>query len=385
MLSFRHIVPTLILAVALALSAGLAAGLAAQPAQARTIAKGLIDTQLEELPTRSAARAGMINEIHTRLGASWVRIIASWPALEPARGSFSPTEFARLDALIGGLHAAGVKIILTTCYMPAWASDSYWWSHPPVGYPHGPQPFDPIATGALKDYGNFGEFLARRYEGRVQALECWNEPNLWPYIFPQRTAADPYFAARVYLRMLKAFHAGVVRSGVAVRIIAGATAPIGLDDAYRTSPQRFARFLQRNGASRYFDIYSHHPYTPGGSVYTAPGQPPDDPAHTITIGNLSTLLRVFPKKPFYLTEYGYNTRPSNAFGGFAVSERTQALYLKAAYRVAAQHGQVKLLVWFDLRDSKPAGAPAQSGAYCGLRRLNGVRKPSWYTFRALAR
>ena len=46
--------------------------------------------------------------------------------------------------------------------------------------------------------------------------------------------------------------------------------PSGLDDIYRTSPQRFARFLQRAHAGRYFDVYSHHPYTPGGSIYAAP-------------------------------------------------------------------------------------------------------------------
>ena len=114
--------------------------------------------------------------------------------------------------------------------------------------------------------------------------------------------------------MLKAFHAGVTRAGTGVRVVAGATAPVGLDDIYRTSPQRFARFLQRAGAGRYFDVYSHHPYTPGGSINTAPGQPPNDPSHTVTLYNLRTLLRLFPKKPFYLTEYGYSTQPSLMFG-----------------------------------------------------------------------
>ena len=44
--------------------------------------------------------------------------------------------------------------------------------------------------------------------GKAQALEAWNEPNLWMFLYPQRTPDDPYFAARTYLRMLKAFHAG---------------------------------------------------------------------------------------------------------------------------------------------------------------------------------
>ncbi len=371
-------------AALIAICASLAAAVTPLPARAGGLAKGLIYTQLEALPADSTARAGMIKEIRWGLGARWVRISANWSTLEPSRGVYSPRELARLDALIGGLHAAGIRVILSVCSVPSWASNSYWWSHPPMGFARGPQPFYPIAGRALKDYGDLAEFLALRYKGRVRALECGNEPNLWLSIYPQRTTADPYYAARVYLRMLEAFHAGVVRARTGVRVVAGATAPIGLDDRYRTSPQRFARFLERNGAGRYFDVYAHHPYTPGASLYPAPGQPPNDPSYTVTLGNLKTLLRIFPNKPFYLDEYGYNTRASRSFGGFAVSEQVQARYLKMAYRVAAQYHRVKLLVWCMVRDARPAGAPADTGIYSGLRRLNGTRKPAWYAFRALA-
>jgi hypothetical protein len=362
--------------------AGLSMSMAA-PAPARaSVAKGLIAPQLEAEPAVSAARAGMIKEIDSGLGAQWVRVVVDWRSLEPTRGTYAPSELARLDALVGDLHAAGVKVVLTTCYLPAWASDRYWWSHPPAGYAEGPQAFYPIRDGALGDYRDLAGFLARRYKGKAQALECWNEPNLWPYIYPQLTAGDPYFAARVYLRMLKAFHAGVARAHTGVRVVAGATAPVGQDDTYRTSPQRFARFLRRAGAGRYFNIYSHHPYTPGGSIYTAPDQPPNDPSNTVTLYNLRTLLRLFPSKQFYLTEYGYNTQPNQVFGTF-VDESVQARYLTAAYRYAARYPQVKLLVWYMLRDSKPASGPADLGVYTGLRRPDGSRKPAWYAFRRL--
>ena len=248
----------------------------AAPAQAG-VAKGVCSPQLESEPGESTARAGLVREIGRGLGADWVRISVNWAALEPTRGEYSPAELARLDALVRDLRAARVKVILTTCYVPAWATRSYWWTHPPAGLPDGPQPFYPIRDGALRDYTRLGEFLARHFKGRVQALECGNEPNLWTFLYPQRTASDPYFAARVYLRMLKAFHAGVARARTGVRVVAGATAPVGLDDIYRTSPQRFARFLQRARAGRYFDVYSHHPYTPGGSINPAPEPAPQRP------------------------------------------------------------------------------------------------------------
>ena len=370
------------LVAASALAVMLAAGSLSPPPARAAVAKGIIDNRLEAEPADSAARAGIIREIDRRLGAKWVRVVVYWSALEPSRGEYSATELARLDALVGDLRAARVKVILTTSSMPAWATDSYWWTHPPAGHAQGPQGFYPIRSDRLRDYGDLAEFLARRYKAKVQALENWNEPNLWPYLYPQRTVDDPYFAARVYLRMQKAFHAGVKRARTSVRVVAGATAPVGLNDRYRTSPQRFARFLKRAGAGRYFDVYSHHPYTPGGSVYPAPGRPPNDPSTAVTLFNLRTLLRLFPKKPFYLTEYGYSTKPSAALGGFSVSGRAQARYLREAYRLATSYRQVKLLVWFLLRDQAPMSGPG-TGVYSGLRRTNGERKPAWYAFRRL--
>ncbi len=357
------------------------AGIAAAPAEAK-VAKGIIDAALEAQPAGSAATPRMVREIGRGLGADWIRLTANWAALEPERGEYVPAELERLDALVKGLHAARVKIILTASGTPVWAQDSSLWQHPPRGVSSGPQSFYALRRGAMDDYGRLGTFLARRYRGRVQALECWNEPNLWCSLYPQRVAGDAYFGARIYLRMLRAFHAGVHRARTGVRVVAGATAPVGLNDVMRTSPQRFARFLRRSHASRYFDVYSHHPYTPGGSLYPAPGQPANDPSTTVTLGNLRTLLRLFPRKPFYITEYGYSTRPSAALGGFAVSEADQARYLRQAYRVAASYRQVKLMVWFLLRDQAPQGDP-ENGVYSGLRRANGERKPSWYSFRRL--
>jgi len=259
---------------------------------------------------------------------------------------------AQLDSLVADLHGAGMHVMLTTCYLPRWASDSSFWDDPPPSYAHGYQSFYPIRDDALADYGRLAEFLADRYAGQIDGFECWNEPNLWGYLYPQRVAGDEHFGARLYLRMLKAFAAGVRRAprGSGVRIVAGA----------------------------YFDAYSHHPYTPGGTLYPAPDQPPNDPTTCVTLYNLRTLLRLFPRKPFYLTEYGYNTQYSFDFGGFAVSEATQAGYLRRAY--AGRYAQVRALFWYLIGDARPASGSPDRGVYTGLRRAGGGRKPAWYAY-----
>ena len=174
-----------------------------------------------------------------------MRISVSWAALQPARGEYSAGELARLDTLVDDLHAAGVRIILTVVRDAVVGVADVLVVASAGRLRAGPQPVLPDQAGPRwTTSATSGEFLARRYAGKVQALEAWNEPNLWTFLYPQRTADDPYFAARTYLRMLKAFHAGVERARTSVRVVAGATAPIGLNDVYRTSPQRFARFLQ---------------------------------------------------------------------------------------------------------------------------------------------
>ena len=120
-----------LLALLLAACAGVAGGIVTSSAGA--VAKGVISTHLEAEPADSAARAALVREIDRGLGARWVRVLVSWGALEPTRGTYDAAQLARLDALVADLHAAGVKVMLTTCYLPAWATDSYWWEHPPVG------------------------------------------------------------------------------------------------------------------------------------------------------------------------------------------------------------------------------------------------------------
>jgi hypothetical protein len=73
----------------------------------------MIDYRLEH-STDASQRAAIIHEIGPSLKTRWVRLLVDWAALEFERGTYSPTEVAQLDSLVDGLHAAGVKVILTT-------------------------------------------------------------------------------------------------------------------------------------------------------------------------------------------------------------------------------------------------------------------------------
>jgi hypothetical protein len=101
----------------------------------------------------------------------------------------------------------------------------------------------------------------------------------------------------------------------------------------------------------------------------------------VSLQNLGALLSIFPNKPFYLTEYGYNTSYSVAFGATKISKTKQAAYLESAYAYAARYPQVKMLMWFLRTDWSPTGSSQDpNGVYTGLRSLDGKRKRSWFAF-----
>ena len=201
-----------------------------------------------------------------------------------------------------------------------------------------------IANSTVRtQFDDLGAFLASHFAGSVNHFECWNEPNLGLSLYPQTQHGNAHYAEQVYLKMLQAFYDGAKRGSSSAQVIAGATCPRGYGDAGSTSPLAFATWLSQHGAAKYCDGYSHHPYTlPLGNPVPS-SLPAKHPSGIVTLGNLNVLLKLFPGKPFYLTEYGYDTHPQSVFGR-VVSAADQARYLTQAYAfVAKKYPRVKAL------------------------------------------
>lgn len=364
---------------------------AAAPPQAWAAEKGIVDYRLElSRSLDDTAITAMVDEMGPAgLGARWTRVAAIWQRLQPeAPGEMDPADDSdgdgysdayvrQLDAVISELHAAGLKVIMTGLDVPEWASDSRYWTS--LGYDSDvvPRIDDPLVRS---EFTAFARFLASRYAYAVHHFEVWNEPNLGSGLYPQRTTKR-LVAAPVYLKMLKAFRAGARAGASGTCVIAGATAPRGGNDKLSTSPQVFAHYLATHKAAQWLDAYSHHPYTPRGSRNASPNLPPNSPSRCVTLYNLKVLLDEFPGKPFYLTEFAYNTEYS-AICGLEVSHEDQARYLRQAYARVARWKQVKVLLWFLVTDwvPYPVADPAHA-MYLGLVEADGVtRKLGWYAF-----
>ncbi len=352
---------------------------AAASAQAGAVLKGTDQLALgHKGATDTTAR---VDFLATKLHAQLLRLDLHWNKLEPQRGKYDQTYLNQLAQTIHTAANDGMKVIVTLYGTPSWATDPTLYGYVPPGYKAGvSHSFYPPAANRLIDFQNFATKLASTFGNDVLGYECRNEPNLWGGLYPQRTPSDPEFAVRRYAAMLTAFSKGIRAGNPNALVIAGATGPVGLNNSLSTSPQRFASELKSLVNPSVFDAYSHHPYTTGGTSNTAPEAMPHYPKITVSLGNISTLLKIFPTKPFYLTEYGYYTVYRIAFGIY-VNQVTQALYLPRAYRFAARYPQIKALIWFPYRDSGLADPPPNNGGcYSGLVTTTGVFKLSWYAF-----
>lgn len=349
----------------------------ARPAAAGHVLRGVDDPRL----FRERADPADLHEVGVTLRADVIRCDIAWSLAEPRRGSYDDEYLDEVAATIVAARELDVQVVVLVYRTPEWASDRSLWSRPVkgdrVGVYHS---YYPPAKKNLTDFQAFAGHLATRLKGTVLAYEPWCEPNMFRYLFPQRTARYADFAARRYRHMLRAFAAGVRAADPTALVCAGATAPFGRDDRYGTSPQRFARQLRTLGAASLFDVYTHHPYVPGGTRNVAPEAQPRDPGRTVSLGNLPTLLRIFPRKPFYMTEFGWSTHPSSTFGVW-VSTVQQATYLRRAFAYLERFPQVKLGIWFPLKDTSHTGGYGDRwGVYSGLRRLDGTRKRAYYAF-----
>ena len=170
-----------------------------------------------------------------RIPVSWREFVAEAPpAGFQARDPASPgVPFARLDASVESVAAAGLEPLLVVSHAPAFAEAPHRWPYAYLGS-WAPNPI------ALEE---FAAALARRYDGsfpdpaapggvlpRVRLFQAWNEPNLARYLEPQWVAVEgrwSAFSPLLYRQLLNGFYAGVKSVQPADVVVSAGVAPNG--------------------------------------------------------------------------------------------------------------------------------------------------------------
>lgn len=154
----------------------------------------------------------------------------------------------------------------------------------------------PTDTSAIAQFADFAAVTARKYEGKVNLIELFNETN-----YSRVTDGAGY------TEMLKTVYPAIKSINSDYQVITGVLS--GADTAYTEE-------ILKAGGANYMDAFSFHPYTYPLSPETAD--------FTITITRMHDLFTKYTSKdiPFYLTEIGWTAAENN----YGVSEEKKAEY-----------------------------------------------------------
>jgi hypothetical protein len=275
------------------------------------------------------------DRVHTmarEAGFNWVRQQVSWEDLQGVNRYFA---WGELDNVVESAVRNKQKLILSVAKSPKWASPNT-----TRGMPDNPF-----------DFGNLMYMMARRYKGKVQAYEIWNEQNLRGEVGARVTVAP-------YIELLKQGYSGVKWGDPNAVVMYGALTPTGvtnpdvaLDDVrYLEQTYAFGGGIAKN----YFDVLAAHPgsnsNSPDQLFPENPGTGHCPPKYASQEGNCwknhpSFYFRRIEQqyavmaangdgnKQMWLTEFGwstFNTHEGYEYGQL-ISEELQAQYLVRAF------------------------------------------------------
>ena len=173
------------------------------------------------------------------LGFNWVKFQLPWKDAEPSPGGYS---WGLWDEIIGAYNANGIQVMLSIPKAPDWAR--------PAGD-------DRSVEGPPEDPVKYAEFVARvadRYRGKAQAIEIWNEQNLW-YEAGGQGRINP----AAYVQLLQASYTGIKSVNQDMIVISGALTPAGDVGNLAMDDISYLSQMYGNGAKGYFDALGSHP------------------------------------------------------------------------------------------------------------------------------
>lgn len=294
-------------------------------------------------------------------GSTIMRLLVQWNLAAPQRPAnpadpFDPAYVLDdVDEAVRTAQESDQEVMLTISGTPRWANG-------------GKTPN--VMPTRLADFTAFAQAIASRYSGRfpgypfVRFWSVWNEPNLQLFLSPQFDARGRSVAPANYAKLYAAAYAGIKAGNPLAQVAIGETSARGSDKPGGLrpthSPGRFAELVAKANPKLKFDAWAHHPY---------PFNPNSKPTQVVKWPNVAltslprfeeSLKTWFKRKsvPIWITEYGHQTKPPDAFG---IPYATQAAYVQQSIAIARSYPFVTMFIWFVYQDDQ--GQPWESGLY----------------------
>jgi len=281
------------------------------------------------------------------LGFNWVKFQMPWKDVEPSPGNY---QWGMWDELIGAYNGAGINVLLSIPKAPDWA-------RPPGD--------DKSVEGPPADYATFASFLGQvsaRYQGRVQAIEVWNEQNLW-----YEGGGSP-MPPEQYVAMLSAAYQSIKAADPNMIVVSGAMTPAGSVGGAAIDDIDYLNAMYAAGVKNVSDAIGSHP-----SGYNCPAtgdwQTVTDPTATSfrgpfdnrhhswcfrgTMEGYRNVMVAYgdTAKTIWPTEFGWAVSPNPQAGYEYARDNThqeQAQWIVEAYQQAKQWGWVGTMFLWNL-------------------------------------
>ena len=302
---------------------------------------------------------------YKRLGVRVLQHQLSWRDVATARPA-NPRDPAdpayrwpsSLDAVVAEADRNGIRSALMVKRTPDWANGNRGEQWVPT---------------RLRDYSDFLVAAARHYP-TVRHWMVWGEPTRGDSFKPMPPNATR--GPRIYARMLDQAYGALKRVRRSNVVIGGMTWTVGV-----VSAPKFVRWMKLpNGSRPRLDWFGHNPFSvrspklSRGPTPTTCGTSATS-TRCIARSGAPTSARRAPR--LWLSEFTVSAKRNNRAFAYHVSERGQARWLSAAFRIACRHRYIAGLGWYTLLDEPDQKA----GLTSGVLDFTGKPKPAYTAYR----
>jgi hypothetical protein len=322
-----------------------------------------------------AAMDAMANQ----LGLNWVKVQLEWPLVEPDPGFY---QWFFYGGVVDEAYRHNLHLMFSIVGAPAWSRAAGGENGPPDDY---------------AAYTGFLDQMLTRYEGRVHAIEVWNEQNL-----DREWLSAGGLNAQDYVNFLAAAYETIKAHDPNIIVISGALAPTGVNDATARDDFVYMDQMIAAGVLEYADCVGahHNGYNIGPSVSAdaAPSDPEgatavfrgpfDSPHHSwsfrTTLDTYAAKIQaVDPSKKLCITEFGwasvegYDSYPQNFEFALDNTLEEQGRFIVEAFQQMRASGDVWLAFLFNFDFGNKGNGPTDDPVPYSIVDLNGVPRPAY--------
>lgn len=318
--------------------------------------------------------------VRNDLGLDWIKMQIQWWLVHPDP---DVDQWFFYDGVVEQAHEHGLRLMVSVVGAPAWTRS------------------DGTENGPPDDYSQYAAFLTEmleRYEGKIDAIEVWNEQNL-----DREWATANGVNPEDYVRFLQTANEAIKAHDPNIIVISGALAPTGGGDwvSWIDDFQWLDRALAAGMLDHADCVGAHHNgYNIGPDVTyeAAPSDPeaatavfrgPFDNAHhswsfKSTLDTYAQKVQAIdPDMKLCVTEFGwassegYDTYPT----GFEFAQdntlQEQAGYITQAFQQMYESGDVWIAYLFNYDFGNKGGGPTDDPVPYSILDTQGVPRPAF--------